>query len=691
MSCQKNKNDYQQKILIKLKILDIFPLKEDIKSTLSEYSLKFEDTNNNKYNIYSLLYMINNTIILIPTNNAIKEKLTVDLIMDHDKFISRGILYFNNNSKEQIIKFCILNKYINIKFHYNLNFINSGNENKNKRSQIKFKCHKKKDSNNRNNNINQSCHNSSFSNIKYNNKNINIKILKNNKDNFDLYSSERKNDIHFNVNKSQIIFPCNLIINNNKDTYTNKNNYSEIWINDTKMFIKKIKKYISLRNNRNDTQKEFKKCLSAKNIYSFMDCSNKFINSNSSRKTSMKHVISNESNSSYDSQKISNKFNLKEIPTIEKYNTENKLNNVVNNINDNLCTKSKYQKYLTSANCNKRAFNNSVKKNIKKELLNKFNMEVINNENNNENIEKNISSTKNLKIENKENNNDKVSISNSIKNKLYTKKIIKNIYENKMDLFPIKFNIINIKRKEKTNKNDIKSELISDDKFLEKKEYSIKNYEPNSNKEICSFQKFYNLKNIFYLQYNKKYINNIKDESLRLEIELLLEKFNELVYEYHKSISKEKLLYKYLLISRKNYKNLIKINYNLEKKLKEIIEKREEKIDNININNKDLLKLKNEIALFEYLFKNEGSEINNDNNLEKKISKTNILSKMLKNILIKILKKTNNLDLVKKHEKYKTWINNNIIRNEEDYYNIETINKERNIKNKIKIEFKSGK
>ena len=657
MSCQKNKNDYQQKILIKLKILDIFPLKEDIKSTLSEYSLKFEDTNNNKYNIYSLLYMINNTIILIPTNNAIKEKLTVDLIMAHDKFISRGILYFNNNSKEQIIRFCILNKYINIKFHYNLNFINSGNENKNKRSQIKFKCHKKKDSNNRNNNINQSCHNSSFSNIKYNNKNINIKILKNNKDNFDLYSSERKNDIHFNVNKSQIIFPCNLIINNNKDIYANKNNYSEIWINDTKMFIKKIKKYISLRNNRNDTQKEFKKCLSAKNIYSFMDCSNKFINSNSSRKTSMKHVISNESNSSYDSQKISNKFNLKEIPTIEKYNTENKLNNVVNNINDNLCTKSKYQKYLTSANCNKRAFNNSVKKNIKKELLNKFNMEVINNENNNENIEKNISSTKNLKIENKENNINKVSINNSIKNKLYTKKIIKNIYENKMDLFPIKFNIINIKRKEKTNKNDIKSELISDDKFLENKEYLIKIYELNSNKEICSFQKFYNLKNIFYLQYNKKYINNIKDESLRLEIELLLEKFNELVYEYHKSISKEKLLYKYLLISRKNYKNLFKINYNLEKKLKEIIEKREEKIDNININNKDLLNLKNEIALFEYLFKNEGSEINNDNNLEKKISKTNIFSKMLKNILIKILKKTNNLDLVKKHEKYKTWIN----------------------------------
>ena len=250
MSCQKNKNDYQQKILIKLKILDIFPLKEDIKSTLSEYSLKFEDTNNNKYNIYSLLYMINNTIILIPTNNAIKEKLTVDLIIAHDKFISRGILYINNNSKEQIIKFCILNKYINIKFHYNLNFINSGNENKNKRSDIKFKCHKKKDSN-------KSCHNP---NIKYNNKNINIKILKNNKDNFDLYSSERKNDIHFNVNKSQIIFPCNLIINNNKDTYTNKNNYSEIWINDTKMFIKKIKKYISLRNNRNDSQKEFKKC-----------------------------------------------------------------------------------------------------------------------------------------------------------------------------------------------------------------------------------------------------------------------------------------------------------------------------------------------------------------------------------------------------------------------------------------------
>ena len=68
MSYQNIKGDNYHKIIIKIKISEIFPLKEDIKNLLSDCSLKFDETNNNRYNIYNLLYMLNNTIILIPTN-----------------------------------------------------------------------------------------------------------------------------------------------------------------------------------------------------------------------------------------------------------------------------------------------------------------------------------------------------------------------------------------------------------------------------------------------------------------------------------------------------------------------------------------------------------------------------------------------------------------------------------------------
>ena len=221
MSYQNNKKDLsQQKIIIKLRISEIFPLTEEINNILSESSLIFNETNNNKYNIYNILYMLNNTIILIPTKSFDFSQINIDLMIDNDKNRSRGILYINDNSDEQTVKFNITNKYINIKFHYSLTIINSNDENKTKSKEIepknkipkKFKKDEKLNYRLRKN----------LTNIKQKN-NCNIKIIKKRNNNKDLYNTERKNNFHFNVNKSQIIFPCNLIINN-KDTNDNKNN-----------------------------------------------------------------------------------------------------------------------------------------------------------------------------------------------------------------------------------------------------------------------------------------------------------------------------------------------------------------------------------------------------------------------------------------------------------------------------------
>ena len=52
------------------------------------------------------------------------------------------------------------------------------------------------------------------------------------------------------------------------------------------------------------------------------------------------------------------------------------------------------------------------------------------------------------------------------------------------------------------------------------------------------------MKNDLYLLYNKKYINNINDELLKLEIDLFVEKITELINEYHKNITEEKIIYK---------------------------------------------------------------------------------------------------------------------------------------------------
>ena len=680
MSYQNNKKDLsQQKIIIKLRISEIFPLTEEINNILSESSLIFNETNNNKYNIYNILYMLNNTIILIPTKSFDFSQINIDLMIDNDKNRSRGILYINDNSDEQTVKFNITNKYINIKFHYSLTIINSNDENKTKSKEIepKNKISKKfKKDEKLNNRLRKN-----LTNIKQKN-NCNIKIIKKRNNNKDLYNTERKNNFHFNVNKSQIIFPCNLIINN-KDTNDNKNNYSELWINDTKMFIKKIKKYISLRNSRNNSQKEFKKYLSSKNINSYKDFSNKLINPISNLKNNIKNQNTNSSSSSIDIVKNNNIFDIDEISKTKKYRTGKKLNHSTNPIREDSFTKNKYNNFLSSTASNKKFINNDkVRKEVKSKLFKNFE-EHVKVENNNESDFINISNNNSYKREYSERNINDIN-ENKNNNKLYTKKKIKNIYENKNNFFKInnKYNSNENLINNCINNNGINKEIIKSPINY------IKQSVQSNNDIFGTFIDFYQMKNDLYLLYNKKYINNINDELLKLEIDLFVEKITELINEYHKNITEEKIIYKYLINATKNYKKLFHIYFNLDKKLNKIKEKNKEKRDKMNINNKDILIFQSELSLFDILFENKKYEKEKNNNFEKKNFK--ILSKMLKNILIKILNKKYNKDLIFKVEKYKNWINQNIENGEENYFN-EVLNDRKNVKKNIKIKFKNIK
>ena len=437
MNFLNKKSDSQKKMLIKLKIKEIFPLKEDIKNLLTECSLKFIDTNNNKYNIYKLSYMLNNTIILIPINTTKIEQLEVNLIIDDIKFISKGILYLDNNTDEQIVKFNIVDNYINIKFNYNLNFMNIHNENK-IRKRESFK--KSKISANYSKNINSMKNsNNELYKGKALNKIINIKQKfkiklkskskkKNNNNNCEICQSDRKNSIHFNVNKSQIIFPCNLIINNNREfNFNNKNNnnYSEIWINDTKMFIKKIRNYITLRNSRNNSRRDFKKCLSAKDIYSYMDYTNKVTNSKSKKKKRKKHLNTNSSNSSIDTQ---GNF----LSNIKKNITGEKLNHSLTNFQDNSQSKKEDKKYSNLKTVPKDI--NNINYKISNEVRSKLFKNCLD-----INIEKNNKSDKIIFVENcnlkeKEVDINKRQLYENNNNIFYKKKINNNIYSKKINL-----------------------------------------------------------------------------------------------------------------------------------------------------------------------------------------------------------------------------------------------------------------
>ena len=212
--------------------------------------------------------------------------------------------------------------------------------------------------------------------------------------------------------------------------------------------------------------------------------------------------------------------------------------------------------------------------------------------------------------------------------------------------------LLNIKKEENNNySSDYSYDTLNDD-----------SYELNN---------FYKLKEDFLLLYTEEYNKNVKEDLLKLEIDLFVEKIIDLINAFHININ-EKLLEnkiienkyktkisKYILL-RKLYSKLQQLKCNQKVKTK----------NDLNVNNHNLkyshFLVKDEINLLKSLFPNL-----NKYNTDLKINKNN----QLKEIINIILNKKENKKLL--NENSNKWLEKNNI------YKEITINEDVKISNKI--------
>ena len=167
-------------------------------------------------------------------------------------------------------------------------------------------------------------------------------------------------------------------------------------------------------------------------------------------------------------------------------------------------------------------------------------------------------------------------------------------------------------------------------------------YDTNETMEnILENDNYTKLKEDFLLLYTNEYVKNVKEDLLKLEIELFVEKMTELTREYHIQLY-DKLL-EYQLEKNKakvNLYNFYKIK-KLNNKLLSLKMNKDIKKDNLiennkifNKQNKDIFNInQNEISLYKYLFNDNSNEIIDNKNKLKKILSI-ILNKIeIKNII----------------------------------------------------------
>ena len=340
----------------------------------------------------------------------------------------------------------------------------------------------------------------------------------------------------------------------------------------------------------------------------------------------------------------SNKYNeLNKEKTTNKIGN-NSLNNIANtidtkNVNENIKSKQNLKRNK-SKNLMDSNINNKTNKTSKKDKHTKSMTGNLNNLNNNKKITKDLSS-KNLskkKEEKNEQNEENTQNNNLNENKAEINPEIKqeNIIENKNPtLIENKKDINQIteaNKLENDNNENINIETNNEPLFNQDND-ELDNYVlDNFTKKLEDFQ----------LLYNDEYIKSIKKEDFSLEIELYIEKFIELITEYHIQTEEKDLEYQLLknmyqknifqyLEINKLYKKLqlIKDNYDLKKNNPKPLN---ENHDKNYINN--LITNKVEINMFKFLlFSHKEKEAKEKKEQIKKILKTLLGKAKLKNII----------------------------------------------------------
>ena len=278
----------------------------------------------------------------------------------------------------------------------------------------------------------------------------------------------------------------------------------------------------------------------------------------------------------------------------EKLNTQNNLSNInssknltTSKRNSNISKKMKINLYDNSMNLknNKNQLFFGFNKNSHKEYKNK----------NKKIIKDKILSTSNIQMNLPYNNylitttRKNESSSNNLLGNDMKNELLKNAKMNYRQ--PLTSKRSNIKPKISHKKN-IKSQNFIQEiilNFEKNQEEEYLKYLDNIKEDEDIFGNFIRLKKEFDSFYNKQYIKNIKDDLLKLEIELFVEKMIELILVYHDQVEEIKFKND---IEKKNFsKNSSQyINlYKLNNRLQLIKDKFKDKNLNLNKNYKDAI------------------------------------------------------------------------------------------------------
>ena len=675
-------------ILILIKLLDIFPSVDEIINDQKIELLIVFQGNNEFYDLRELLSSKKEVTINI---NKLKKTIIISLIKS-DVLYATSIFNIKNgehwttfnyeNKKKKKSLTLSLVDCIKIKLFCRINDLNKSNENnyliKNNSSN---NMPMKKKINSIENKINKNF-NSNFKNKI--NKHSPLKIL--NRINYDTNTNNLKESYSYIYKKDYNNYYSVLTENSSKLAYPslNKNNITE-----TNLISSSHKKYSEKKkiNHLSYFKNNFPNNKNKLNLFNNISAKTNInkISSLDKKKTNNKlNVNSNKNNNNMN--QINNDLSLKTIEPIipnKMIKKINEKNNNIKNINKN--------DYINNDEYNKSKSNYNDKNYFSKKILfeDSFNLlkgnrgsniETKNQKkikdiktpiNNTKNILKNQFNAKtfkkenNIKIKKYQDKNDY--IYKEIENLNYLNiNSYKNITNDNYNIKNIFLNKSKDKEIKTTKDNQEKEENHNDNNTNNNSDISEESYDMND---------FYKLKEDFLLLYNDEYNNNIKDEFLKLEIDLFIEKVVELIMAYHmymnqKIIENEILEHKYKL---KISKYLL-IN-KLYSKLQQL--KNDQKIKKyIKVKNKNHLNNcinKDEINLFKFIFPSPDDYSINKN-------------KKLIEIINIILNKNNNKRFL--DDNRIKWIENNkLIYNGIDDYNHcinnnNIINLKVNIKNK---------
>ena len=654
-------SNFQNRI-ITINLLEIRPTLRELEKNNNEISIIFQGINV-FYNLRKLL--ANNTQIQI---NNCKNTLIMSLVKSDNIFASA---LFNINFGENWVTFNYDSKKKSaIKPDLNaINFI-----------KIKILCQIKLNNNNifddSKNNIN-----SKNNNIcdRYNSNSNNSRI-KRYRTNINLLNRKKsfKND-----NKNHLRYYSKLIDDNNyNNSYggsidINKINHSIIFNKNTLETTKNIEFTQKTRNDINKNQfSEVKNCEYSLATFTHSRLNTSISNNLKSKSNNNLHIWNKKKNKSN---------NIKNIPRIK---THISIKNY-----DILKSKSNYEKskYLINHSPTHRLggeyINSATKDDLGNNLFlgyNKGNKSL----NNSLNIVKNKQTLKNKLLYKNNNITNSYSTATTKKNegslnsfqeeeenynaKFKNKKFNYSLTSKRLKTFR-SFHIKNKKSKSqvfldyanknnnKNNSNNLENSnnnnIFEDGNKEKKKLNNIEEISMSSRNDDVLDCEYFRLKNDFDSLYNEKYLKNVENDLLKLEIELIIEKMIQLISVYHKEAELKIIENKIIKNSYKENSNKYILLYKLNNKLKLIKDKIETKKYNIYENKKNVKVQKNNNLMLNKEEFNIFGKIINSKNEERNKNK-----KYLKEILNIALNNEKNKNIIQDY-RLKIWLQTKQMRN----------------------------